>query len=380
MVNRIWHYHFGQGIVGSPSDFGIMGERPSNPQLLDYLASVFVENGWSIKSMHRMIMLSNAYQQSSAYQETAAKVDPDDKLVWRFARRRLEGEVIRDSMLFAGNQLNLKMGGPGVFPPLPPGVSMPRSSYLNWKTEKDEAESNRRSVYIFVKRNLRYPMFETFDFPDTHEPCPRRYATVTPTQPLALMNDELVMEWSRALASRVLNDSGLSAEQQIERTYRLLLSRAPKPEESKSILDFLNEQSVVARRAAGEGRQGSDARRRPARHASGSRGSVRGPLPYAAELQRVHLHELDGRNAIMIGNLQDSHYRRAATRRDFFTRAGSGLAGVALAQMLQEDALRAATSAGRSDGSEEAGSSADGQVHHLALHGRRPEPCRSVRP
>jgi hypothetical protein len=245
MVNRIWHYHFGQGIVGSPSDFGIMGERPSNPQLLDYLASVFVENGWSIKSMHRMIMLSNAYQQSSAYQETAAKVDPDDKLVWRFARRRLEGEVIRDSMLFAGNQLNLKMSGPGVFPPLPPGVSMPKSNYLNWKTEKDAAESNRRSVYIFVKRNLRYPMFETFDFPDTHEPCPRRYATVTPTQPLALMNDELVMEWSRALASRVLNDGGLSAEQQIDRTYRLLLSRAPKPEESKSILDFLNEQSAL---------------------------------------------------------------------------------------------------------------------------------------
>jgi hypothetical protein len=245
MANRIWHYHFGQGIVGSPSDFGIMGERPSNPQLLDYLTSVFVENGWSIKNMHRMIMLSNAYQQSSDYQEAAAKVDPEDKLVWRFARRRLEGEVIRDSMLFAGNQLNLKMGGPGVFPPLPPGVSMPRSTYLNWKTEKDQAEASRRSVYIFVKRNLRYPMFETFDFPDTHEPCPRRYATVTPTQPLALMNDELVMEWSRALASRVLNDGGLSPEQQIERAYHLLLSRAPNTEESKSILDFLNEQSAL---------------------------------------------------------------------------------------------------------------------------------------
>jgi hypothetical protein len=101
MVNRIWHYHLGQGIVGSPSDFGIMGERPSNPQLLDYLASVFVENGWSIKNMHRMIMLSNAYQQSSAYQESAAKVDPDDKLVWRFARHRLEGEVILAIPLFA---------------------------------------------------------------------------------------------------------------------------------------------------------------------------------------------------------------------------------------------------------------------------------------
>jgi len=251
MVNRIWHYHFGQGIVGSPSDFGIMGERPSNPQLLDYLASVFVENGWSIKDMHRMIMLSSAYQQSSANQAAAAKVDPDDKLVWRFARRRLEGEVIRDSMLFAGGELNLKMGGPGIFAPLPPGVSMPRSNYLNWKTEKDPAETNRRSVYVFVKRNLRYPMFETFDFPDTHEPCPRRNATVTPTQPLALMNDELVMEWSRVLASRVLDDSGLSPEQQIERAYRLAFSRAPKPEESKAILVFLDQQSgLIAERLA----------------------------------------------------------------------------------------------------------------------------------
>src|SRR5262249_34895264 len=124
--------------------------------------------------------------------------------------------------------------GPGVFPPLPPGVSMPRSSYLNWKTEKDQAESNRRSVYVFVKRNLRYPMFEAFDFPDTHEPCPRRYATVTPTQPLALMN-ELVMEWSRMLASRILNDAGLSTGQQIERAYRLVFSRAPQPRETASI-------------------------------------------------------------------------------------------------------------------------------------------------
>ncbi|MBZ5619149.1 MAG: PSD1 and planctomycete cytochrome C domain-containing protein [Acidobacteriia bacterium] len=245
MANRIWHYHFGQGISGSPSDFGVMGERPSNPQLLDYLAATFVENGWSIKKMHRMIMLSSAYQQSSAYQAEAAAADPDDKLVWRFERRRLEGEIIRDSMLFVGGELNMKMGGPGMYAPLPPGVSMPRSTYLNWKTEKDVAESNRRSVYIFVKRNLRYPMFEAFDFPDTHEPCPRRNATVTPAQPLALMNDELVMEWARVLATRVLNDSGLTNQQRIERVYRLALSRATKPEESQAILDFLNQQSSL---------------------------------------------------------------------------------------------------------------------------------------
>src|SRR5260370_19745763 len=112
MVNRIWHYRFGEGIVGSPSDFGIMGERPSNPQLLDYLASSFVENGWSIKSMHRMIMLSSAYQQSTAYQTKAGEVDPHDKLVWRFERRRLDGGTIPGFILFVRGGLHVEVAGP----------------------------------------------------------------------------------------------------------------------------------------------------------------------------------------------------------------------------------------------------------------------------
>jgi hypothetical protein len=243
MVNRIWQDHFGNGIVRSSSDFGIMGERPTDPQLLDYLATTFVENGWSMKKMHRLIMLSSTYQQSSGYQAEAAKVDPDNKLLWRFDRRRLEGEVIRDSMLMAAGQLNLKMGGPGVFPPIPEGISN-GSKYLSWKPETDPAEADRRSVYVFVKRNLRYPMFEAYDFPDTSESCPRRYATVSPTQPLVGMNDGLVREWSRELASRVLNDAGLSPEQQVERAFRIVFTRAPKNEERQAILDFLNQQTV----------------------------------------------------------------------------------------------------------------------------------------
>jgi hypothetical protein len=251
ITNRVWYYHFGSGIVDSPSDFGVMGERPSNPKLLDFLAATFVENGWSMKKMHRLIMLSNAYLQSSAFQPEAAKVDPNNKLLWRFDRRRLEGETIRDSMLLAAGELNLKMGGPGVHPPLPEGVVRRNSKYSQWTAEKDPAEANRRSVYIFVKRNLRYPMFETFDFPDTHESCARRYATVTPTQPLELMNDNLIVEWSRKLAGRVLNDNGLSPEQQVERAFRIVFSRAPKEEERKTILDFLNRQSgVIAERLA----------------------------------------------------------------------------------------------------------------------------------
>jgi hypothetical protein len=243
MVNRIWQDHFGTGIAGTSSDFGVMGDRPSNPELLDYLAATFVQDGWSVKKIHRLIMLSNAYQQSSAYQAEAAKVDPDNKLLWRFNRRRLEGEVIRDSMLFVSGNLNAKAGGPGVFPPLPDGTSR-GSKYLSWKVEKDPAEANRRSVYVFVKRNLRYPMFEAFDFPDTHESCSRRYATVSPSQPLMLMNDDLVRDWSRAFASRVLNDGGLSPEQQVERAFRIAFGRAPNGDEQRSVLDFLNRQAA----------------------------------------------------------------------------------------------------------------------------------------
>jgi hypothetical protein len=243
MVNRIWQYHFGTGIAGTSSDFGVMGDRPSNPQLLDYLAATFVEDGWSVKAMHRRIMLSNVYQESSAHQPEAARIDPDNKLLWRFERRRIEGEAIRDSMLFVSGLLNPKMGGPGVFPTLPDGVTR-GSKYLGWPAEKNPAEGNRRSVYVFVKRNLRYPMFEAFDFPDTHESCARRYTTVSPTQPLALMNDELVRGWAAALATRVLNDKGLVPEQQVERAFRIVFNRAPKDEERKIVLEFLDTQAA----------------------------------------------------------------------------------------------------------------------------------------
>jgi hypothetical protein len=249
MANRIWHYHFGRGIAATPSDFGVMGERPTNPQLLDYLASVFLENGWSIKKLHRLIMLSNVYQESSGFQKEAATVDPDNKLHWRFERHRLEGEVIRDAMLLSSGKLSLKAGGPGMHPPLPAGTTSPR--YGSWKVEEDPAEINRRSVYVFVKRNLIYPMFQAFDEPSAQESCARRFRTVVPTQSLLLMNDELVLQWAQGLAGRVLNDSGLSLEQQIERAYRLVFSRAPNAKERQAILQFLDKQApVMAERLA----------------------------------------------------------------------------------------------------------------------------------
>jgi len=263
MVNRIWQYHFGRGIVATASDFGVMGEHPTNPRLLDYLAATFVENGWSLKKMHREIMLSNLYQESSAFQPQAAAVDPDDKLLWRFERHRVEGETIRDSMLFVSGLLNSKMGGPGVNPPLPPGAGgggrpgalragftgaaggAGRGAAATSTPGNDPADANRRSVYVFLKRNAVYPMLEAFDAPNPQESCSRRFRSVIPSQSLILMNDPLVLEWSRAFAGRVLNDGGLALDQQIDRAYRLALSRAPNADERAAVLDFLGKQATL---------------------------------------------------------------------------------------------------------------------------------------
>jgi hypothetical protein len=241
MVNRVWHYHFGKGLVGTPSDFGLMGDRPTHPKLLDYLTANFVENGWSVKQLHRTILLSSTYQQSSANNELAAQTDPDNKLLWRYNRRRLEGETVRDSILSVSGALSTKMYGPGVFPPLPPGVV----TRGGWKNNEASSEANRRSVYVFVRRNTRYPMFEAFDMPDTHESCARRNNTVTPYQALELMNNELVFEWAKDLAKRVSNDAGMTAQSQVERAYKLVYSRAPKADEAASALAFLERQDKI---------------------------------------------------------------------------------------------------------------------------------------
>jgi hypothetical protein len=241
MVNRIWHYHFGRGIAGTPSDFGVMGDRPANPALLDYLAATFVETGWSLKKMHRLILLSNTYQQSTQFNPEAAKVDPEDRLVWRYNRHRLEGEAIRDSILEASGRLNFKMGGPGVFPPLPAGVV----TRGGWKKQEDPSEADRRSVYVFVRRNTRYPMFEVFDMPDTHESCPRRNATVTAPQALELLNNGLVLDWARSLASRVSNDAGLTPEGQVDRAWRFVYSRPATDGERKEAIEFLDRQRAM---------------------------------------------------------------------------------------------------------------------------------------
>jgi hypothetical protein len=256
MVNRIWHHHFGRGIVATPGDFGRRGDRPTHPELLDYLTTYFVENGWSMKKMHRLILLSNTYQLSSETQARGVEMDPENILLWRFSRRRIEAEAIRDSMLSVSGLLNPKMGGPGVFPPVPSGVLTELSATAvagGWKTEKDPGESNRRSVYIFVRRNLRYPMLQEFDAANTFESAHVRTNTVTPSQSLDLLNSDLVFEWARAFAERVLKDGAdtSAVHDQVARAFTLAYGREASAEEQKMAASFLEKQvPITGTRAA----------------------------------------------------------------------------------------------------------------------------------
>jgi hypothetical protein len=249
IVNRLWFHHFGQGIVGSPSDFGVKGERPTHPELLDWLASEFVAHGWSLKYLHRLMVTSATYRQSSAWQDAAGRADPGNKLLWRYPRHRLEGEVIRDVNLAVSGLLNLKMGGPSVFPELPAGMPTPRGG---WTVNRDAEERNRRSVYVFVRRNTRYPMFDSFDMPDPHESCPRRNVTTSPLQALTLLNGQLSLGWAQSFAGRVLEMAPDGVEQQIGMAYVMAYARSPGVEERTAAREFFRRQrAILAERAVG---------------------------------------------------------------------------------------------------------------------------------
>ena len=226
MANRIWQHHFGRGIVPSPSEFGPRGRAPTHPELLDWLASEFIARGWSIKAMHRLILTSDAYRRSSVHPEGAAK-DPENLRYGRMNRRRLEGEVIRDSLLAISGRLNETMGGPGVFPPIPSDVL---KGSRGW-TVSDPKEHTRRSVYIFARRNLRFPFLEVFDAPDSNLSCPERGRSTTAPQSLTLLNAEEVVAAAKLVAERVGKD--------VEKAYRLVLSRAPTPKERELAETFL---------------------------------------------------------------------------------------------------------------------------------------------
>ena len=249
IVNRLWHYHFGRGIVGTPNDFGTRGERPTHPELLDWLASELIERKWSLKAIHRLIVTSATYRQSSSATQ-GAKVDPENHLLWRMNRRRLEAEAIRDSILNAAGTLNRKVGGVSVKVPLEPEVydlifTEGEPDGL-WDVTPDRAQHTRRSIYLFFKRNVRLPMFEAFDQPDSLNSCAFRPMSTFAPQALILMNAPFVREQGGAMAARLLMESG-DTEKQVEGLYRHAVGRAPLAEERKLAMEFLAEQTGTIR-------------------------------------------------------------------------------------------------------------------------------------
>ncbi|MGP0063041.1 MAG: DUF1549 and DUF1553 domain-containing protein [Isosphaeraceae bacterium] len=239
MVNRLWQGHFGRGLVGTSSDFGVMGDEPSHPELLDWLATEFVVRGWSLKAMHRLIVTSATYRQSS--RPSAAQADdPENRLLARQNRRRLDGEAIRDAMLSASGRLNPALGGPAVFPPLPPELTKLSSKGAIWPVSAKVADQNRRSLYIFVRRNLRFPFFEAFDRPDTNASCPKRPVTTIAPQALSLLNSPLSSEAAHALAARAELEAGTSLDARIEHAYLITLGRRPDEAERSLARDYLS--------------------------------------------------------------------------------------------------------------------------------------------
>jgi hypothetical protein len=262
IVNRIWQQHFGRGIVRSPNDFGVQGTRPTHPELLDWLASEFIGRAearkgpgtaWRMKTLHRLILTSNAYQMSSRGQEGALKADPSNDLFWRFDMRRLTGEEIRDSILAVSGNLNLKMHGPSIYPPIPrevlEGQSMPGRGWVKSSPE----EAARRSVYIHVKRSLLYPILESFDLAEPDRTAPARFSTTQPTQALGMLNGQFLNEQAGIFAARLQKEAGDDAAAQVRLALNLATQRPPSDAEVQRglrLLEALQRDESLTRESA----------------------------------------------------------------------------------------------------------------------------------
>ena len=248
MVNRIWQHHFGVGIVPTPDDFGLTGMRPSHPELLDFLAAEFVRSGWSMKSVHRLIMTSRAYRMSSAATRAdALAADEGNSLFWRQNLRRLEAEAVRDSMLVVAGTLNPKMGGPGVYPSLPREVHTTQDSAGKGWADSPPGEQNRRSIYLVVKRALKVPLLEALDFANCTSPAGVRPVTTTAPQALMLLNDGFVQTQAAAFADRVAREGGDEPDSRIRHAFLLALQRPPSGGELEAARNLIADQRALAR-------------------------------------------------------------------------------------------------------------------------------------
>lgn len=238
-VNRIWEQYFGRGIVETSEDFGSQGARPSHPELLDWLAVEFMDRGWSLKSIHRLIVTSTAYRQSSAMTPKLLEADPYNRLISRGPRFRMEAEMIRDSALEASGLLSAKIGGPSVFPPQPPGVWDIPYSDDKWEESRGE-DKYRRAIYTFVRRSAMYPSMINFDATSREVCTVRRVRTNTPLAALTTLNDEAFFEMAQAMARRIVAEGGKSNRDRVIYGYRLATGRKPEPEELDRVLSWLD--------------------------------------------------------------------------------------------------------------------------------------------
>ena len=241
IANRLWQFHFGRGIVRSSSDFGTRGDAPTHPQLLDWLAATLVEKDWSLKSMHKLILMSRTWQMASAPHDEALKKDPLNHLFWRYDMRRLTAEEIRDSILNLTGELNLKMGGPSITPPLPQEVlatsSRPGAA---WRGLSDPENAARRSVYVKIKRSLKMPLLLGHDMADTDGPCAVRFNTTVPTQALTMLNSELISKAASTFARRLL-DNADNNEDRVREAFRVAFCREPSANEVKAGTEMIDD-------------------------------------------------------------------------------------------------------------------------------------------
>ncbi|HEX3727832.1 MAG TPA: PSD1 and planctomycete cytochrome C domain-containing protein [Pirellulales bacterium] len=257
-VNRVWQTYFGQGIVATENDFGLQGSPPTHPELLDWLARQFVESGFSLKAVHRLIVTSATYRQSSAVRPELAAADPYNKLLGRQQRLRVEAETIRDLALAASGLLNQEIGGPSVYPPQPQGIYRFTQQVKFWGENKDD-ERYRRGMYTYFWRSSPYPFLKTFDAPDANSACTRRPRSNTPLQALTLANDRALYEIAAGFAGQLLSEPAADDAARARIAFRRALAREPSAEELTSLLDFLATQRRPIAVAAATGSDASPA-------------------------------------------------------------------------------------------------------------------------
>ncbi len=242
IMNRMWQHHFGRGICPTPNDFGFLGEMPTHPELLDWLATELVARQWSLKAMHKQIMRSRAYRMSSRATPEGLAEDPNNHSFWRFEMRRLTAEEVRDSILAVAGTLNREMGGPSVFIPLPAEVlatSSKKNSVWGKSTPDDQV---RRSVYVKVKRSLVPPQFADLDMADSDASCPVRFTTTVPTQALGFLNSEFMNSQAKVFAARLRSEAGTERSDQVRLAMELALARpvsARELEEGNKFLELM---------------------------------------------------------------------------------------------------------------------------------------------